>query len=192
MAAAALDPDLAQAVARAQAGDAAAFDTIYERFADPLFRFVYVRCGDAALAEELTGDLWVRVVEKLPSFQFPRGEPEAAFAGWLYTIARNLVIDNARRRRHEHSPLTETLSSNDASPDERALAGEEHRELRNAIEKLTPDQRTVVLLRFVEDRSNADVARLMEKTEGAVKLLQYRALDALARTMGGRRKRGSV
>jgi RNA polymerase sigma-70 factor, ECF subfamily len=78
MAAAALDPDLAQAVARAQAGDAAAFDTIYERFADPLFRFVYVRCGDAALAEELTGDLWVRVVEKLPSFQFPRGEPAAA------------------------------------------------------------------------------------------------------------------
>jgi RNA polymerase sigma-70 factor, ECF subfamily len=102
------------------------------------------------------------------------------------------VASQQRRRRHEHSPLTETLSSNDASPDERALAGEEHRELRNAIEKLTPDQRTVVLLRFVEDRSNADVARLMEKKEGAVKLLQYRALDALARTMGGRRKRGSV
>lgn len=184
--------DLAAAVARVQAGDAAAFDTIYERFADPLYRFVYVRCGDAALAEELTGDLWVRVVEKLPSFQFPKGEPEAAFAGWLYTIARNLVIDHSRRKRHDSQPLLETLSSNEATPDEQALVGEEHRELRNAIDKLTPDQRTVVLLRFVEDRSNADVAQLMAKTEGAVKLLQYRALDALARTLGGRRKKGSA
>ncbi len=188
----ALGADLASAVTRAQAGDTAAFDIIYERFADPIFRFVYVRCGDVTLAEELSGDLWVRVVEKLPSFQFPNGEPEAAFAGWLYTIARNLVIDHSRRKRYDQQPLLETLSSRDATPDDQALVGEEHLELRHAVERLTPDQRTVVFLRFVEDRSNADVARLMDKSEGAVKLLQYRALDALARILSGRRRKGGA
>src|SRR5262245_52240504 len=79
--------DLASTVAQAQLGDQTAFDAIYDRFADALFRYLYARCGDTMLAEELAGDVWVRVVERLPAFRFPPGEPEAAFAGWLYRIA---------------------------------------------------------------------------------------------------------
>ena len=180
--------DLASTVVRAQEGDQSAFDMIYDRFADALFRYIYARCGNAALAEELTGDMWVRVVERLPAFRFAGSDPEAVFAGWLYTIARNLVIDSYRRQRMMHVPLTEALSSRDMSPDESVIADDDRRALRAAIEQLTADQREVVLLRFIEERSNADVARLTGRSENAVKVMQHRALAALARMMGVRRR----
>src|SRR6476661_7947564 len=90
--------NLAVLVTSAQAGEQAAFDAIYARFADPLFHYLYARCGDVGLAEELTGDLWVRVVEKLPGFRFAHDATEASFAAWLYQIARHLLIDTYRKR----------------------------------------------------------------------------------------------
>jgi RNA polymerase sigma-70 factor (ECF subfamily) len=174
---------------RAQEGDHAAFDAIYDQFADALFRYLYARCGNAGLAEELTGDVWVRVVERLPTFRFAGTNPEAVFAGWLYTIARNLMIDSYRRKRTVQVPLTETISSHDMLPDEHVIASDERQALRAAIEQLTADQREVVLLRFVEERSNAEVAQLTGRSENAVKVMQHRALTTLARTLGVRRSK---
>jgi RNA polymerase sigma-70 factor (ECF subfamily) len=179
--------DLASTVAQAQFGDQVAFDAIYDHFADALFRYLYARCGDAALAEELTGDVWVRVVERLPAFRFPGGDPEAAFAGWLYRIARNLVIDSYRRRRITNVPLSDALSSHEAPPEERVIAGDDRRALRVAIERLTAEQREVLLLRFVEGCTTAEVALLTGRSENAVKVMQHRALSALSRMLGGRR-----
>lgn len=179
--------DLVAAVERAQAGDQAAFDLLYNRFADPLYRYVAGYCGSAAVAEDLTGDLWLRVVERLPSFRFPHGSPEAAFSAWLYRIARNLAIDASRRRGNYNAQLAEEIESDGRAPDEAVIMGEEYAELRAALHALTPEQRTVVLLRFVEERSNAEVARVMEKSEGAVKVMQHRALATLARVLGGQR-----
>jgi len=179
--------DLASTVAQAQLGDQVAFDAIYDRFADALFRYLYARCGDAALAEELTGDVWVRVVERLPAFRFPSGDPEASFAGWLYRIARNLLIDSYRRRRHALVPLSDKISAHETPPEEHVIAGDDRRELRAAIEQLTAEQREVLLLRFVEERTNAEVARLTGRSENAVKVMQHRALGALSRLLGGRR-----
>jgi RNA polymerase sigma-70 factor, ECF subfamily len=182
--------DLADAVARAQVGDQAAFDAIYYHYAGVLFRYLYERCGSTVLAEELHGDLWVRVVERLPKFCFPRGCPEAAFAAWLYRIARNLVIDHARRKGNQNLPLAETLSAQDASPDEQVIAGDERRVLRSALEQLTVEQREVLLLRFFEERSNAEVALLTGRSENAVRVMQHRALSALARILGGWKGQG--
>jgi RNA polymerase sigma-70 factor (ECF subfamily) len=181
--------DLASIVVQAQEGDQAAFDVIYEKFADALFRYIYMRCGNAALAEELTGDVWVRVVERLPTFRFVGSDTEAVFAGWLYTIARNLLIDSYRRKRFLHVPLAETLSSRDMMPDELVIADDDRRALRLAIEQLTADQREVVLLRFINECSNAEVARLTGRSENAVKVMQHRALTALARLLGVSRNR---
>ncbi len=181
-------PDLAITVARAQGGDQAAFDAIYDRFADPLFRYVYARCGDARLAEELTGDLWVRVVERLPSFRFPSSGPEAALAAWLYRIARNLLIDASRRRSNGNLPLTDAIRTHHAPLDERIIAREAKQELRAAMGKLAAEHREVLLLRFVEERSNAEVALLTGRSEGAVKVMQHRALGALASALGMRRR----
>jgi RNA polymerase sigma-70 factor, ECF subfamily len=187
----ALSLNLANIVMQAQAGDHNAFDAIYDRFADPLFRYLYARCGDAALTEELTGDLWVRVVEHLPTFRFPRGDQEAAFAAWLYRIARNLIIDHYRRKGNVHMPLSETLSAPDLPHDEHVIAADERQELRAALEQLTAEQREVLMLRFIEECSHAEVARLTNRSEGAVKVMQHRALGALARVLGVQGKRRS-
>ncbi len=173
--------DLATLVRRAQAGDSAAFETIYHHFADPIFRFLYARCGDAGLAEELTGDFWVRVVEQMPRFRYPADRGDAVFAGWLYRIARNMVIDAHRQRVKSPVDLDETTVVVDEDPNARMIAAEDRDELRAAVEQLTPEQREVVLLRFVEERSHAEVAMLTGSTEGAVKVMQHRALKALAR-----------
>ncbi len=179
-----LDPDLVRIVERAKAGDEAAFLMIYGHFADPLYRYLYARCGDGALAEDLTGDLWIRVVEKLPTFRFPTGGPDAAFAAWLYRIARNLLIDTYRRQANASVPLQETLPAADAPLDERVLGNETRQELYQAMNQLTPEQREVLLLRFGENYKHAKVADVMGRSEGAVKLLQHRALAALARILG--------
>lgn len=173
--------DLATLVRRAQAGDSAAFETIYHHFADPIFRFLYARCGDAGLAEELAGDFWVRVVEQMPRFRYPADRGDAVFAGWLYRIARNMVIDAHRQRAKSPLDLDETTVVVDEDPNARVIAAEDRDELRAAVEQLTPEQREVVLLRFVEERSHAEVAMLTGSTEGAVKVMQHRALKALAR-----------
>lgn len=182
--------DLGVAITRARAGDQRAFDLIYAHFADALFRYLYARTGEAAQAEELLGELWVRVVERLPTFRLPAtaAETERAFAAWLYRIAHNLAVDNARRRASHNLPLSDTISSHEPPHDERVIAGDERQALRDAVERLTADQREVLLLRFVEDRSHAEVAALTGRTEGAVKVMQHRALGALARLLGVERK----
>jgi len=180
----ALDPDLVSIVDRAKAGDEAAFSMIYRQFADPLYRYLYARCGDIELAEHLTGDLWVRVVEKLPMFRFPTDGPDAAFAAWLYRIARNLLIDTYRRQSKAPLPLHETISATDAPLDERVMVHETRQELNHAMDQLTPEQREVLLLRFGENYKHAQVADVMGRSEGAVRLLQHRALAALARILG--------
>lgn len=181
--------DLGEVIERAQRGDHGAFDLIYDRFADALFRYMYARCGDPALAEDLLGDLWVRVVERLPSFRQPPSGVEPAFAGWLYRIAHNLVIDSFRRKGAANLPLDPAVSARGPTPDEQAIEGDERRRLHAAIARLTPDQREVVVMRFIEERSNAEVAALTGRSEGAVKVMQHRALAALAKLLGGSRGR---
>lgn len=183
------DRELVQLVRDAQAGDRRAFDTLYERWATPMFRFMYLRCGDASLAEDLASELWVRVVEKLPSFRFPAQAEEASFTAWLYRIARNLVIDASRRRSNDNVTLSETIVSLDPPAEEQVLAEEQRQELRQALAGLTDEQREVLLLRFGEGRSNAEVASITGRSEGAVKVMQHRALGALARLLGTTRAR---
>ena len=179
--------DLADAVVQAQGGDQVAFAAIYDQLAEPLFHYLLVRCRDAALAEELTGELWLRVVEGLPAFRFPRDHPEQAFTAWLYQLARNLAIDAYRKRRAPPVPLVETMPAPEAPLDERVSGEENQQELCAALTQLTPEQRDVLFLRFIEALSIAEVARLMGRSEGAVKGMQHRALRAVARALGGQR-----
>src|SRR5919202_5656872 len=180
----ALELDLAEVIVQARGGDQAAFAAIYDYFAEPLFHFLLVRCRDAAVAEELTGELWMRVVERFPAFRCPRDNPQMALAAWLYQIARNLAIDSYRRRSAAQVPLAETIPSREAPLDERVIGGEAQQELCAALSKLTPEQREVLLLRFIEQRSTAEVAALTGRAGGAVQVMQHRALDAAARVLG--------
>jgi RNA polymerase sigma-70 factor (ECF subfamily) len=127
--------------------------------------------------------VFVRVVEKIHGFVY-RDRP---LLTWLYTIARNLVIDYRRRAsRVALLPLDERLVAAKGDPEQAAERALTRQRLAAALEQLTEDQRRVILLRFVEGMDNRETARILGKSVGAVKALQHRALAALQRVLKSR------
>jgi RNA polymerase sigma-70 factor (ECF subfamily) len=177
------DHEIVGLVTRAQQGDPQAFAVLYQRFADPIFHYCYAHCRDHTLAEDLTADLWLRVVETLPTFYFPAGASPAAFAGWIYRIARNLLVDATRQAHAPGTPLGPTLRAAEPPAEELVLRREGQQELHRALQQLTAAQREVLLLRFGAGWNWAEVGQWTGRSEGAVKLLQHRALRALRRLL---------
>ena len=173
--------DDATLVAQAKQGERAAFEQIYDQHRQPIFNYIYFRVGDSDLAEDLTSDVFVRMVDKIGKYT-QNGRPLAA---WLYTIARNLVIDHHRRDNQlTWVPLEERLiEARDYNPDNETDRNLLQECLMKALQHLTDEQRQVILLKFVERRSNADVGTILGKTEGSIKSLQHRALAALRRAL---------
>jgi RNA polymerase sigma-70 factor, ECF subfamily len=178
------DSLLLNTIKAAQCYDSTAFDQLYSHYTDALYRYIFARCGDTAAAEELLGDLWLRVVERITSFRMPDHGAEVAFTAWLYQIARNLVIDRYRKRKYASGPLDDSWQSGDPAVEDEIERREHHHALKAALTTLTPDQREIVMLRFFEERTSSEVARLTGRSETAVKALQHRALGALARALG--------
>jgi RNA polymerase sigma-70 factor (ECF subfamily) len=174
------EDDDALLVKRAKQGDEAAFAEIYTRNHDAIYTYIYFRVEEADTAEDLTGEVFLRVVEKIDGFTY-RGRPILA---WLYTIARNLVIDHQRgQTKGGRLPLDEQLITGEPGPSEMAERGLNRDCLARSLRHLTEEQQRVILHKLIEDRSNAEVAVLLGKTEGAIKSLQHRALASLRRAM---------
>jgi RNA polymerase sigma-70 factor (ECF subfamily) len=171
----------------AQQGDDEACTVLYNRHYDAVYRYCYYRVGNVDLAQDLTSEVFVRMVDKLDTFK-ARGRPLLA---WLYTIARNLITDMQRQQgKPALRPLNE--ASGLQTSDEVELSKGMDRKLEAnclaaALRHLTEEQRRVILLKFMEDLSNKQVARMLGKTEGAVKSLQHRALRALRRAIAKER-----
>jgi RNA polymerase sigma-70 factor (ECF subfamily) len=175
-----MSKDEIRLIQQAKKGDPAAFAEIYDRHQPAIYRYIFYRVGDAATAEDLTSEVFVRLVERIDRFTY-RGRPLLA---WLYTIARNLVADHHRRAGQPSPlPLDERLMAGTADPEETVARRLTQQRLVAAIAHLTEDQRQVLLLRFVEGLDNETVARLLGKSVGAVKALQHRALAALRRIL---------
>jgi RNA polymerase sigma-70 factor (ECF subfamily) len=159
---------------RASKGDPVALGQIYDAYALRIFRYLFRRLGSTSLAEDLTADVFLRVVEASGTPRFCRG----SLAPWLYRLAHNRLVDHFRQ--HGESPLPEDFDLADSGRDDLHV----HRhELRLAVRKLTPDQQQVVVLKFIEGLSNSEIAIVMDKPEGAIKSLQHRALDTLRRLL---------
>ncbi len=173
--------DERELIRRAQECDSQALADIYERYYQGIYSYIFYRVGDDSLAEDLTSEVFLKALEAIESYTF-RGIPLSA---WLYRIAANLVVDYFRRQpKQPNLPLEETkLFSND-NPAELLERGLTAGELRKALSKLTEEQKQVIILKFVNGLSNAEVAKVLGKTEGAVKSLQHRALASLARHLG--------
>jgi RNA polymerase sigma-70 factor (ECF subfamily) len=168
-------------IERAKACDAEALGELYHRHANAIFRYVYYRVGDREVAEDLAGDVFVRALEGLPSYQ-PTGVPIEA---WLCRIAQARVVDYYRRQSVRRTvALDEQLpEGEETSPDRVAAESDEFRRAWGAVTHLTDDQQQVISLRFIAGCSTAEVAALLGKTEGAVKALQSRALASLRRLL---------
>jgi RNA polymerase sigma-70 factor (ECF subfamily) len=168
----------------AQQGNQNALVEIYDLFYQSVFTYIFHRVSDQEIAEDLTSEVFVRMVDKIKNFN-PQGRPILA---WLYTIARNLTIDFYRSHRDAESlSSNEDLIAEDRSPYqvvEERLAQEA---LGRALGCLTEDQRWVVILKFIEGRDIAEVATILGKNERAVRSLQHRALAALSQTMARER-----
>ncbi len=172
-------------IQQARQGNAAACAALYDRHYDAVYRYCYYHVGETALAQDLAGEVFVRMVENLDTFKV-RGRPLLA---WLYAIARNLITDTFRQSAHATQlPLDEALATGEDFPIHRIEQGLLADRLAAALVHLTEEQRQVILFKFVLDHSNAEVARLMGKSEGAIKSLQHRALAALRRVLKQERR----
>src|SRR5437773_11088983 len=162
---------------RAGKGDAAAFGALYDRHVGDVYRYVYYRVRNDADAEDLVSDVFMRALKAIPRY-----EPRVAFLAWLYRIARNAVIDRARRSRIQISfedALAHPNVDQIIEPDATILALSDKEAVRGALAKLTPLQQEVIVLRFVEGYSTQEIATLVGKREGTVRGIQFRALEAL-------------
>lgn len=162
----------------AQRGDADAFAALYHDSVQAIFRYVAHRVNDHRLAEDLTGDVFIRALESLSSYR-DQGKP---FIAWLYRIAHARVIDHYRRigRRPSESDIEDEPIAVEADMDAGMLRRQAAKALREAITELTADQQQVVILRFVEGYRIETVAEMMGKQPNAIKALQFRALRSLA------------
>jgi RNA polymerase sigma-70 factor, ECF subfamily len=160
---------------------------VYRLYADAIYRYALYQSGNPTLAEDVAGEVFVRMMESIGTYSY-RGAPLSA---WLYRIARNLVIDQQRRGRRlrplEQVEQTRFVSDNPVDLAEQRLGWEE---LRSALGELTDEQRQVIILKFVEDLQNHEVAEIVGKNEGSVKSLQHRALRNLRRALEKRGRRG--
>ena len=164
-------------VARARAGDTAAFAALVRRHQDRVFGFILRMLDARDEAMELTQDVFVKAWQALPGWR-----PEARFSTWLLQIARNAALDQLRRRRLiQFAPLDDGLDVADAAPGPEARYASRQRQalLENALQQIAAEHREILLLREIEDLSYAELAAVLGIAEGTVKSRLARARAAL-------------
>lgn len=158
---------------------------LYEQHAPVIFRYLFTHLDDRLDAEDLTEEVFLRVWRSLNQYQ----EQGIPFVAFLFRVARNALIDHYRKTRRVEPPLPldeDMVGGNESDPADLAMTGMEQKEVRNLLEQLRDDYRTVLTLRFISDLSPDETAETMGKSVGAVRVLQHRALAALRKLVGVR------
>ncbi len=174
-------PEADQLVQQAKAGDVDAFAGLFRATLSVVFNFLYGRCGDRALAEDLASESYLKAIKAIGSFEGTSRD----FLSWILRIARNLFLDHVKsgRVRWETVVGEMPVSAGDSNPEREALGRVEGEQLRRALERLTPEQQEVLHLRFLQDLPIAEVAQIVGRERGAVKAMQFRALRSLAKVL---------
>jgi RNA polymerase sigma-70 factor (ECF subfamily) len=164
-------------VDRAQRGDRSALEELYLLHFDRIYSYLHLSVGTRHDAEDLTTQTFVKMLEAIGRFQW-RSVP---FSAWLFRIAHNLAMDHFRsnRRWQPEQEVPEAVQGEESSAEEQALVSLGETSMLELIERLSPEQRQVLTLKFVFRFSNAEAAAILGKSEGAVKSLQHRALASL-------------
>jgi RNA polymerase sigma-70 factor (ECF subfamily) len=167
-------------VRRAQHRDQEAFAQLYEEYFDGIYRYVVLRIGNEMEAEDVTQQVFLNALRSISSFRW-KGVP---FSAWLFRIAHNQVVDYLRKKtRQATESIDESLAINKSDP---RLVVEQRLDIEQLIlatKRLTKAQQEVIALRFVSELSTAQVAKVMGKSEGAVKALQHSAIVALRKAL---------
>jgi RNA polymerase sigma-70 factor (ECF subfamily) len=168
-----------QLVSRAQAGDRDALEELYLEHFDRIYSYLHLTVGNRHDAEDLTTQTFLKMLESISRFHWG----SAPFSAWLFRIAHNLAMDHFRLRRRWQleEEVPEPAGAVESSAEEEAMRVLSSQSMFDLIEGLSDEQRQVLILKFVFDFSNAEAATVLDKTEGAVKSLQHRALASLQR-----------
>ena len=164
--------------------DPAAFGILYERYVERIFNYIYYRTGSANDAEDLTGKVFFKAMGHIQNYKH-MGLP---FSAWLYRIAHNLVANYHRdRARKQEVSLDDmqgqTLVQTSPQPEPRLVRSQEVENLLVMIRDLAPNRQELLILKFVDQLSNAEIGQIMRKSEGAIKSLYHRTLLELREKM---------
>ena len=172
-------PSVDEAVGRAQKGDAAAFAVLYEDYYDRIFRYVSFKTGNSLEAEDITAEVFVKMLESIDSFRWQGYQ----FSSWLFRIAHNLVVDHFRKKGRRHIVALDDApaAATEYNPDlDRKLDVDMSMvPVQEAMKDLTDLQREVISLRFAAGLSVAETARAVGKKDNAVKALQHAGIKKL-------------
>ena len=172
-----------QLVARAKDGDGEAFGQLYDGYVDMVYRFIYFRLNDRALAEDFTSETFLRALRRISTIDYQGRD----IGAWFMTIARNLILDHKKSARARlEVPTGETIEGerSERSPEAAVLDLLTSERLMAAVRQLGDEQRECVILRFVQGFSVSETAAVMGKNDGSVKALQHRAVRKLAELIG--------
>ena len=175
------ETDDSELIACAAKGDRMAFGALYERYVLRVFRHVYYLTGDSYIAEDLTAQTFLNALEAIPKYEV-RGVP---FLAWLLRIAYNLTVNHKKVRQNGAGQLPETVEIQGIqySPEASCEAKVDSERVWEGVVKLRGDQRQVIVMRFIDGLSYADIATVLDKRVGAVRVIQFRALTALRRLL---------
>ena len=166
----------------ARGGDCEAFGALYDHYHVAVYRFVYYRVGSVALAEDLTSETFFRALRSMSSFRWQGKD----FGAWLMTIARNLTTDHFKAGRTRLELATEDMSPHDGAtegPETSVLASLTNEALLSALTELPHEQQECLVMRFLQGLSIAETARVLGRSDGAVKQLQLRGVRNLAKLL---------
>ncbi|UCF62022.1 MAG: sigma-70 family RNA polymerase sigma factor [Anaerolineaceae bacterium] len=173
-------PTDAELISQAKAGQVEAFGDLYQRYLDPIYRYIRIRVAEDSIAEDLTEIVFLRAFETLDRYK-ERGKPFSAF---LYQVARNLLVDHYRQGKRE-VPLeaVDDMVVTDSTVDEHVIQNERKVMLQQTMDDLRPDYQEVIRLRVIMALPTATVALWMGRSEGAVRVLLHRALNAMRESL---------
>src|SRR3989442_16018887 len=172
-------------VERGQQGERGALEELYLIHFDRIYSYLHMSVGNRHDAEDLTTQTFLKMLESIKRFRWQ----SAPFSAWLFRIAHNLAMDHFRatRRWQPEEDVPEQPGEEEPSAEAEALQSIGRQSMLELIDGLSHEQQQVLALKFVFNFSNADVATILEKTEGAVKSLQHRALVSLQKQIAGDR-----
>lgn len=167
--------NLGEILAAAKLGKQEALADLYETYYVRIYRFVFYRVSHKETAEDLTEDVFIKAFAGLSNLQ-----QSEAFEGWLFQIARNLVIDYYRKRK-QLVPLDaiENTLEYDTNVVDIINLQIEQSILIKLLKELNDEQRSVIKMKFLEELDNSTIARVLNKTEGAIRVIQHRAISKL-------------
>jgi len=163
---------------QARSLNGSALEVIFDTYYQPLYRYIYYHVRHGATAEDLAAEVFSRMLAQIAK---GRG-PKQHLKGWLYRVARNLIVDDSRRHVHrDHEPLDERLVSSGPDVESQVQMSFLRQQAWAALGELTTRQRDVIVLRYIEGQENEEIAQILEMSVGAVKALQHRGLASMRR-----------